>query len=418
MPRKLLASFVVFLALGACAQPRFYPPDPETRAQLDGIAVVAEGRAPSPVRPDRPVEGAGEGAASGAGQGALGSVMGGAYAGASSGDPLGFVVLTALGIVLAPPAAVIGGVVGASRAHSADEVQAADEALRAGLADVALLDRLHARVTESLRARTPLRVVALRPAERPDFASLAVRGVASVLEIGVTRFDMTADGEISPDITIHFDVEARLLRASDGQELYRRAWAYRSREHNYFDLAEDDAALLRAQIATAERVMAEKIVYDLFVATTPEAATIAPETAWTTSAAPQPDAARLGRQGPSDSATAWRQDASLGRPCTAGEDPAHPWVGSWAAASGQFRLELEIDAQKVRGRLTSTGDTFPVLGTVDERGVVDAAIYGKYAWDTAQVRGAFPVVKITQTLGGQRSPVFRQLDGRSVTLCG
>ncbi|HEX5795053.1 MAG TPA: hypothetical protein VFY19_04370, partial [Geminicoccaceae bacterium] len=56
----------------------------------------------------------------------------------------------------------------------------------------------------------------------------------------------------------------------DAATIYRRAWAYRGRQHGYFDLVAGDAALFRAELETAVEALAGKIVDDLVVGGRPE----------------------------------------------------------------------------------------------------------------------------------------------------
>jgi hypothetical protein len=56
-----------------------------------------------------------------------------------------------------------------------------------------------------------------------------------------------------------------VVRASDGAQLYRRAWVYRGQQRRYFELAADDAALFRGQLESAEQALAAKVVDDLMI---------------------------------------------------------------------------------------------------------------------------------------------------------
>ena len=131
--RTSLAAVCLAAALTACETVAFAPPGDDVRDQLGEVAVVS---LPLAVRGpiEDPVKGVGAGTMSGAGQGALGSLAGGASV-CQGGEPYSCAAGLALGIAFALPAAIVGGIVGASRAHPAEDVDAASAALRAALDD-------------------------------------------------------------------------------------------------------------------------------------------------------------------------------------------------------------------------------------------------------------------------------------------
>ena len=269
--RMSLAAACLLAALAACETVEFAPPGDDVRGRLGEVAVVS---LPLAVRGPiaDPVKGAGAGMMSGAGQGALGSLAVGASV-CYSGHPYGCAAGVALGIVLALPAAIVGGIVGASVAHPAEEVDMATVALRGAL-DGATPSSEIARYMVELRGPRVAPVLHLGNGA-PDRASvgydaLAKQGLASVVELVVTRLELNVIGNIDPDVSLQVTVRARLLRAADGVELYRRVWLYWGPESNYFDAAADDAAPLRAGIDVANRALAARIVDDLFHKVTPE----------------------------------------------------------------------------------------------------------------------------------------------------
>jgi hypothetical protein len=86
-----------------------------------------------------------------------------------------------------------------------------------------------------------------------------------VLSLTVSAPYFEIEGQITPDLRLLLSANAEVVRAHDGAVVYRRAWVYRGRQHGYFDLAADDAALFRAELATAEQALAAKIVDDLLI---------------------------------------------------------------------------------------------------------------------------------------------------------
>ncbi len=256
-------------ALGGCAKLEFAPPPQALRAQFGTVRTVALPSEPV-VTPDSPVKGTGSGAMSGAGQGFAGSIVGGLYAGASSGNPLGLVVGVALGVVIAPFAAIVGGVVGASRAHPAEEVEAAHLTFGRILAQVKPDVELAERLVESIERRTDVPVADLTIAKPTGYQAWADDGIDTALELSIRHFQLRLDGSIDPDAALVMGAEAQLFRIPDGAALYRRAWEFRGTVYGYFQLAANDGELFRAEIQRAYDSLAGKIAYDLFISTTPE----------------------------------------------------------------------------------------------------------------------------------------------------
>ena len=114
-----------------------------------------------------------------------------------------------------------------------------------------------------------------------------------ILDVSLFDFELRAEGRIEPDVTLAMKVTARVIPAAGGGELYWRNCGYESVERDYFELAADNAAAFRAEIEKAYRVLAEKMVDDLFVSTTPEEIEGAPSErgrAWTIDASSASDA--------------------------------------------------------------------------------------------------------------------------------
>ena len=106
---------------------------------------------------------------------------------------------------------------------------------------------------------------------RISYRHLANEGLDTVLEIDVSDFRLVSYGKIDPDLQLVLIARARLVRAANDAELYRRTWGYMSNQQSYFDMAAQNAKLLRAKIREGYEKLADKIVYDLFIAELPEA---------------------------------------------------------------------------------------------------------------------------------------------------
>lgn len=272
-PYTIFLSLTLVVALWGCATVEFPPPSAYAREQFGDIALVS---VPSEytIDLDTPAKGKGAGALSGAGQGALGSLEFGAGACQGGGGELGGLVCVfglALGIAFAPVAALIGAGVGASEAHSEGEVVEADANLQAALADVKPHEALRDQVIAAVGDHTDLKLVE-RPVAHYEANSqdLANEGPDTVLVIEVSTFYLTSEGTLDPDVTLVLGARAWLVRTADNAELYKRAWAYKSHEHGYFDLAADGALSLRTEIEDGIEKLADQMVFDLFLAKEPE----------------------------------------------------------------------------------------------------------------------------------------------------
>ena len=262
-PQRFNAAILLFaLAVGGCAG---VPPPPlpseELRREIGTLGVVA---LPSKgtTDPETPTRGAGEGAAAGAKQGALGSLS---LCVPSSPSPEVMALMCATGIAGSPIAAIVGAGVGAARARTPAEVEAAQASLVAVLAaarpDIELRDRVvrYARNLGVVKALT----------DTAGSAAEGRAGVDTVLELHPTLLGVVTEGEISPSLKVTLSVRGILIGGAEGRGLYVRSWVYRGEGSGYFDLGADGGVRLKTELEQAYEHLAEKIVHDLFVAAVP-----------------------------------------------------------------------------------------------------------------------------------------------------
>lgn len=263
-PQRFYGVILLFaLAVGGCAGT---PPPPlpsgELRARIGTLGLVALPFEET-IDPEMPTRGAGEGAAAGAGQGARGSIS---ICGAVIYDTSGLsALLCAAGIALAPVAAVVGAGVGAARARTPAEVEAAQASLVAALKTVRPDIELRDRVARYARQH----VVVKAPADTGEPPAARRAGADTVLELRKIQLGVITLGEISPSLKVTLGVRGILVRVADGRVLYVRSWVYRGEGRNYFELAADSGARLNTELEQAYDKLAEKIVHDLFVAAVP-----------------------------------------------------------------------------------------------------------------------------------------------------
>lgn len=205
----------------------------------------------------QPVNGAGSGAASGAAQ-ATGEVLGGCGTGGAS-------LLICLG--LAPIAAIVGAIYGSIHAHSEREVAQASAKLKEGIAEAEPGPGIERAVVTRLRiagsGRYEVRTLSGNELNLTS-VELGEEGIDAILEIEVSRLDLAVFGRIDPDAAIILAVRAAMVDTRVGLTAPALTWAYHGAHHDYFELAGNDARLLRDSIIQSYEEVAELIVSKIF----------------------------------------------------------------------------------------------------------------------------------------------------------
>jgi hypothetical protein len=270
--RLIIPTCMALVLLPGCTQ-RYYAPPP--RAQLDGLTQLSlkVTAAPTALFLDKPVSGSEDGALTGAAQGGGGSLMGGASV-CQGGEAYSCAAGLFLGIILAAPAAIIGGVVGASLAREAEEVDSAALTLEKALADVKVTDGIRAALVRRARDKLDLDIVppASHEDSKPGKMTEAPETVAS-LELTADEFKIVSLGKIDPDLRVEMTINATLSRGAGAGNAYYRGWKYQSKTQNYFALAADNAKGLKEMIAASYEKLARRVIYDLFLARHPQSIT-------------------------------------------------------------------------------------------------------------------------------------------------
>jgi hypothetical protein len=218
------------------------PPSEVLRAQL-GTVQLATGLPPPSLVFTGPARGPGEGAARGAGLGAGGTIVAGAEVGG-----WGLVA----GLLLAPVAALVGAIVGAAGAEPATTVERQATAVAAALEELRVPQILNDCVADRLRESPP--------AGRPGSAD----GASTILEVTVEQVGLRGPPRITPPLTFILTERTRLIRASDGTELYGHWLTYQGRSRPLEAWLAEDGALLREEVGRACRQLAERIVDEVF----------------------------------------------------------------------------------------------------------------------------------------------------------
>jgi hypothetical protein len=262
-PRAAVLPAVFAVALSACATRTeiTHPPmDPAELLAADALIVQTDA-ARGARAPDKVVRGAGEGAATG-----MLYYMGGTLSAGGDG--------ALLGLLLAPVGLPIAAIVGASSAHSAEEVDAARDAFTMLGNDTEFMATLEGRFLKALGGRTQDAwscVAAISEVEGepcPD--------AADPVELTLRpSFVTAASGRYSPDIHIAVTIEAvahRVPRDGAPREVAGARWTTHSYLGEYFDLAANDAALMRSKLAELMDRFAQRIAFDMIRA--PRAETV------------------------------------------------------------------------------------------------------------------------------------------------
>ena len=174
------------------------------------------------------------------------------------------------------PAGLLYGVLGGEDVNAvpgstAAEIQAAfnramaDRDLQADLRHGVL------RYTGRADAYIDLGANAMEPVPSPDYASVAGRGVGTVLEMSLTRLALAntrfrvGGGDSNPSLTLVMTARARMIRVADSRVLWSAAEAkYESSAAQYSLWTARDSDLLRAEIANGSEALAHQIGEALF----------------------------------------------------------------------------------------------------------------------------------------------------------
>ncbi len=205
------------------------------------------------------IEGPGEGAAAGAGLGGtVPVVVGFGVLRVAISEPRFAVfglVAAGAGIALSPVGAAVGAAAGALSAPSRAETDRNMAALGRALGDTQVPEAFLGELLEaghSYRILPPI-------VEHPDMPAPSVDAFLELEGpwISLTSRDPT---DWTPELRLRVRVDAKLVRASDGEEL--RSWAleHEGRAARLSDWGRDEAQLLRVELARALRSLAIQTV--------------------------------------------------------------------------------------------------------------------------------------------------------------
>lgn len=243
-PRRALCALLLLAQLvqaGCASAPR--QPD-RSAAQLGRVAVVAAAQQPE-IRLHGLVRGKGSGAAAGAGS-TFAHCLEPLGQSSCSGDFCGAVLILWFGVC--GVAGLVGGVVGAVQAPSANAVRQTENRLRAGVDAGAIQTALRDQVVQLARDNSQALVdadsAALRQAARDnDYRPLAAAGIDSVLEVALREVATRGSAGDTPQPLL-MQARVRLIRTADNHELGQREFVQQSERRRLAEWAAADGRVL------------------------------------------------------------------------------------------------------------------------------------------------------------------------------
>lgn len=214
------------------------PPSEDLRSQL-GRVRLSEGDMPPTVLITAPAMGAGAEMARGAANGAM------------------WVTRTVpYGFFYAPLGALVGAVVGAVRAEPAAKVEEKEAAFRVAMEELKVPETFRRCVADRLPERT----------STPGGLVSSDKPATTILEVEVEQVGL--DGpwlDNNPSLRFVLTERTRLIRASDGTELYGHWLTYRGQPRSLDYWVRQNGARLREEAARACRELAERLVDEVFL---------------------------------------------------------------------------------------------------------------------------------------------------------
>jgi hypothetical protein len=270
----ILLSIVLLLGQWGCAHIS-KPPSEEMRAQFGTIGIVSVRSNPKiqfhPEFAKGCLSGAGKGAGIGTGAGALYGLSLIAHGGSCSGQGCEVIVIiaaasAAIGGVIG---GVCGGIVGAVNAVPKGEAQRIEATVKNAFDGISIQKTVAASVFKNSLELGDYTFVISEQGDfiisAPyDFTALKEKGIDTLLELNVKSGGFKEGKGKNPLIALFMKVNTRLIRATDGREIYSREFEYKSSVHSSADWLDTDARLLREEIDNCFKELPSQIVEELF----------------------------------------------------------------------------------------------------------------------------------------------------------
>lgn len=256
-----ILSNVLVLCLASCATERSplgaFPA--ASKKSNQGVIAISVKPFELNTKFDEPVAGAGKGAVTGAGMAA--GAWGTGIAGTT--DPYA----TVLYVALLPVAVITGAITGAVAAHPEAEVVKAITAIKVALSEEKPTEEIQNAIINSLSSlsgsRLPIRLLSESEMKMsPD--QLAGLGIDTLLLVEISHLDLVIYGKMDPDAALTIAIRASVTKADTMESTPPSSWTYSGKRHDFFELAKDDAHLLRESIKKSYKEIANVLVSDYF----------------------------------------------------------------------------------------------------------------------------------------------------------
>ena len=213
--------------------------------------------------------GAGRKSAVWAGKGFVGFFYGIGDSGGCGPDCV--LILLAVSVTAGTVGGLSGGVVGAIQAEPSIKVDYDEEAIKTVIASMKMQESLCSRVAQVAQSRTLDHFVVVTdqgptsPEEKNLYGSLAEKGIDTVLEIAIPRIALAGNWDVNPPLQFQMNSHIRLLRTTDGKELYDFSSEYKGISLTFSNWAGNDANPFFEELEKAYQFLAEKIVGKVFI---------------------------------------------------------------------------------------------------------------------------------------------------------
>jgi hypothetical protein len=235
----------------ACAEPPVKPIPDASRKDVAAISGDLQGVKISDTS-KLGARGSSEGGRLGAAQGAATMARGGSV----------------LALLMMPVGAMVGAAKGSAEAHSETEVDETRSTLRVALQEMDFTELLRSRLAASEVPDAP-RIIDITTGSATA-PLVGTDGTPVQHKIALEyRLTLYGTGSVNPQIGVFVNITALVQSADRKQMVHKATWSYCGERMDFVQIAADNAAVLRAQIANAAAVLAEAIPYDLYVSREP-----------------------------------------------------------------------------------------------------------------------------------------------------
>lgn len=272
----MIISLVIASLLGpwGCAHvPK--PPSEEMRAQFGTIVIVPASSKPKiqfhPEFAKGRLSGAGKGAGMGTGAGALYGLSLMARGGSCNGQGCAVIVIiaaasAAIGGVVG---GVAGGITGAVNAVPKEESRRIEATVKNAFDGIGIQKTVAESVFKNSLELLDYTYVLLEQDDfiistQYDFSLLREKGINTILELNVKSGGFKEGRGKNPLIALFMKVHTRLIRTTDGGEIYSREFEYKSPARSSADWLDTDGRLLQEEIDTCFKELPSQIVEELF----------------------------------------------------------------------------------------------------------------------------------------------------------